>query len=63
MIARRERASAAVPIGAVAVQPTEDVLDGYVSVAHAREGYGVVIDPATLKIVLRTRTIESIWLV
>ena len=28
----------------------EDVLDGYVSVAHAREGYGVVIDPATLTV-------------
>ena len=26
----------------------EDVLDGYVSVGHAREAYGVVVDPVTL---------------
>jgi N-methylhydantoinase B len=27
-----------------------DVLDGYVSIGHAREAYGVVIDPATLTV-------------
>jgi N-methylhydantoinase B len=27
-----------------------DVLDGYVSVGHAREAYGVVIDPTTMTV-------------
>ena len=38
----------------------QDVINGYVSIEKAREDYGVVIDPATLKVDLdATENIRS----